>query len=405
MKKTKRMKKFVACVLSVLMLVTLLPSGAALAEDTPAAEDTQQTETVQQDTNKPAQLVVENTSSEQVGDWKIDTTRKVSLTVKCAVDGKAVAGVEYKLYKAADVSEDVKFTLVDPFDKYSEFVNLKNLDTEGWAAAAKTLAGYVKDDGIEPLKTAVTGEDGYAKFEDLSVGLYLVIGDKFEVGKHAYEQTPFVICLPHGMSKEFPLKTSNKDFQWNYDPVVLAKAAMITSKGEIVKVWRNDNENYRPESIKVALLKDGERVEELTLTKEGNWRLDMDNLSDMHVWEVVELDVPRGYTVTSVVQNGVFTVTNTVPSSDDPPYNPPRHEEEIPNDPVPEGEPDITIPDENVPQGDITIPGVEVEIPEEPVPQAAKLPQTGLLWWPVPILAALGMVCFAIGWVKQQRSL
>ncbi len=46
--------------------------------------------------------------------------------------------------------------------------------------------------------------------------------------------------------------------------------------------------------------------------------------------------------------------------------------------------------------------------PEPTPPPATKpdpvLPQTGQLWWPVPLLAVAGMACFAIGWVLSARK-
>ena len=32
------------------------------------------------------------------------------------------------------------------------------------------------------------------------------------------------------------------------------------------------------------------------------------------------------------------------------------------------------------------------------VPKGGSLPQTGQLWWPVPVLLIVGMTCFVIGW-------
>ncbi len=33
-----------------------------------------------------------------------------------------------------------------------------------------------------------------------------------------------------------------------------------------------------------------------------------------------------------------------------------------------------------------------------------KLPQTGQLWWPLPFLAAGGLLCIGIGMIKQKRE-
>ena len=38
------------------------------------------------------------------------------------------------------------------------------------------------------------------------------------------------------------------------------------------------------------------------------------------------------------------------------------------------------------------------------LPKVQKLPQTGQLWWPVPILAVLGIIVWMIGWIKRRIS-
>jgi len=58
--------------------------------------------------------------------------------------------------------------------------------------------------------------------------------------------------------------------------------------------------------------------------------------------------------------------------------------------------------------GEIIIPGdtpdePEVEIPEEDVP-LAELPQTGLLQWPVPLMALAGVVVFFVGYMTDRKA-
>ena len=52
-----------------------------------------------------------------------------------------------------------------------------------------------------------------------------------------------------------------------------------------------------------------------------------------------------------------------------------------------------------------------VDTPEDPtpdnknaVPSDSKLPQTGQLWWPVPVLVIVGILCVFIGWYRKRRS-
>lgn len=96
----------------------------------------------------------------------------------------------------------------------------------------------------------------------------------------------------------------------------------------------------------------------------------------------MEYETPEGYTV-SVVREGItFVMTNT-------------HTEEIPDEPTPGGDvpppPETNIPDEPTPQG--------------PGPGGPDLPQTGVLWWPVSLLACGGLFLFLIGWgIKRHEK-
>lgn len=52
-----------------------------------------------------------------------------------------------------------------------------------------------------------------------------------------------------------------------------------------------------------------------------------------------------------------------------------------------------------------TVPPVPTPGPTPtPTPVGPKLPQTGLLWWPVPILAGLGLILVVVGAIWKKRS-
>ena len=95
---------------------------------------------------------------------------------------------------------------------------------------------------------------------------------------------------------------------------------------------------------------------------------------------------------------------------DDPPDNPPEDLPDdslidIPDDTVPlvdfppeDPIPTVVIPDEGVPL---------IELPDEAVPLSAShlmLPQTGQLWWPVPLFAIAGLVLVVLGQCGRRRS-
>ena len=68
--------------------------------------------------------------------------------------------------------------------------------------------------------------------------------------------------------------------------------------------------------------------------------------------------------------------------------------------------PPVVVPDPDVPLGPVEPeepeePGEEIPDPEVPL---AQLPQTGMLQWPVPVLALAGLVLFSTGWMMDQKG-
>lgn len=124
----------------------------------------------------------------------VDTEREVSLTVYFGKDGNGFSGVEFRVYRVAEVSAGAKFTLTGDFADYPVKVN--GLDSSGWRALAQTLDGYAARDDLNPLRTVGTGNDGKAFFDHMDTGLYLVTGDRYCQDSYTYTPEPFLIALP-----------------------------------------------------------------------------------------------------------------------------------------------------------------------------------------------------------------
>lgn len=330
---------------------------------------------------------------------RIDTERPVSLTLRCQKDNKTFSGAEFSLYRVADVSATARFTLTGDFQAYP--VSLDQPDSAGWRALAETLAAYAARDGLTPLDSGKTGSDGVLKFptdeqRTMLPGLYLVTGRPCVSGSYTYTPSPFLVSLPN---------LDRETDQWVYDESVEPKYTRENHGGgdsggegsndttvnrKVLKVWDDDGyETQRPEQIVVQLLRNGKVYRTAALNAENNWRYTWYNLDAGYDWQLVEETVPEGYTV-SVSQDGItFVVTNTCqPDSPDNPDNP-----DNPDQPENPGSPDS--PD--VPEGPASKPPTT---PDGPKP---SLPQTGALWWPVPVLAGSGMLLFTLGWVRAQK--
>lgn len=280
---------------------------------------------------------------------RMDEERPVTLSIDYQNAGELAVGTEARLYKVADVFGFGEFKLAGAFAGYP--LSLVDLDAEGFRVLAETLEIYVAKDNIEPDDMGVVDETGILKFPveqyEMSKGLYLVLSENYIDEQQNYVFAPLLICLP------------NRDVndQWVYDETIYPKdgPADVTDELQVVKIWKDSkDEKKRPEEIEVELLMDGEVVQTVKLNEDNNWRYEWKMLEEGHEWKVVEKKIPAGYTVKITKEQTTYIITNTS-NPPTPPENPPR------------------------------------------------LPQTGVLWWPVPILAGVGMVFFMIGWVKRRR--
>ncbi|MCI8496724.1 MAG: Cna B-type domain-containing protein [Clostridiales bacterium] len=279
----------------------------------------------------------------------VDTSRKGSVRIVFSDEEQPVAKTPFSLYRVAEISSEAQFLLTEDFMKYH--VSLDNLDSEGWRVLANTLSGYVSRDQLSPMAHGETDDSGALTFSGLSVGLYLVVGEPHKAGEWLYTPQPFLICLP----------SPDRDGNWKYNTVAEPKYDRRqypqdeTVQRRALKVWKDDGEE-RPKEIVVQLLQNGKVYEEATLNADNNWNHTWNRLNAEDHWQLVEKTVPDHYTVTVEQQDMTFVITNTRSGSETSSSAPP------------------------------------------------DLPKTGQLWWPVPVLAGLGVIAFLTGWLKYRKG-
>ena len=211
----------------------------------------------------------------------VDVDIKASLTINYVSQN-----ADFSIYKVGDINTLGELSLSGDFAKYP--VSLDN-DRDSWSELAITLEGYVASDVISPLKTGRTDADKMLNFSDLSVGLYLVIGENTVETENntqtVYSPSPFLICLPNIV---------DESSEWIYD-------VSARPKYEVIKAPTTTEKNT----------------------------------------EISTEDNSKPY--------------NTVPNTTEPDDNP-------------------------------------------------KLPQTGLLWWPVGLLSVAGMALILAGVIRKTKS-
>lgn len=199
--------------------------------------------------------------------------------------------------------------------------------------AANALENRILMDGIEADACVTSDSVGNASFSGLESGIYLVVGKEVFQDGVFYMPQVSLVSLSGNLSVDLKYETSVKP-----------------SRIHVLKVWKRDNKKSRPKSIEVCLLRsDGIVVDKVILNSDNQWSTTWENLSTSYTYRVMETSVPSGYKESCTREKDTIILTNTGNFTD------------------------------------------KVEKKDE------VLPNSGQLWWPVPVLLFVGLVLFGLG--------
>lgn len=265
-----------------------------------------------------------------------DTNRKLSLTVNAVYDKTGIEGMEFQLYLISTMNEDGTLSVTEEFKDAEKELQITGKNDGLWKNAAQKIQQKIlKESKRKPVATAKSNQNGTAVFENLKKGLYFVFPGSVTVKEHVYSSSAFFVLLPEKEQASVCVnaKIEKKELLEDYS---------------VLKIWKDQNqEDQRPKFIEITLLCDGKEYDTIKLPQNGRWQYTWSDLETAHQWTVTEGKV-KGYETSSIVQEGnTFTVTNTCTQK--------KQQSET------------------------------------------KLPQTGQLWWPVPMLLCAGFLSMIIG--------
>lgn len=284
---------------------------------------------------------------------KVDMNQAVRLTITASCNDLKIAGMKFDAYFISTMDDCGELTPTEQFEEYAAELDIRGKNDAAWETMAQTLErAILLDNSIQPEKSVTTDASGKAIFTGLEKGLYLLCATSVKQEGYVYQCLPFFAVLP-----EQDLETN----AWNYQVQANAKAGQspCVDDYKVVKIWKDDcHKSERPDTITIQLLCDGEPYgASVTLPQNGRWEYTWTDLDVNHKWTVTEEKV-RGYQEGKVETNGTtFTVTNICEKDD------------------------TTNPSSK---------------------PSSKLPQTGQLWWPVPVLLSLGLLCLIVGVVRRK---
>lgn len=275
-----------------------------------------------------------------------------------------LVGAEFKLYRIATPDIQCNLTATDDYAKFLEnggwdLNNLKNSSEskpgeKTWQDLNEALMKAVLGNkNLKPDEVGYTDDNGVAKFTNLPQGLYLILGSPHTQDKVTYEQNPILLMSPDRFSGE----------SWTYDRVgelgIKNKPGIAKNALRVEKIWDDhDNAaNLRPETLTIHLVCEDDPSLNDTITlpdKDGKWEYTW-QLEYGHTWYV--------YEETEGMEERYYVCKDPVQGTDG-----------------------TTL--------------IVWKITNKYVPP--KLPQTGQLWWPVPVLLSLGLLCLLVGMLRRR---
>ncbi|MCJ7834848.1 Cna B-type domain-containing protein [Cuneatibacter sp. NSJ-177] len=99
----------------------------------------------------------------------------------------------------------------------------------------------------------------------------------------------------------------------------------------VKKEWVLNDGGKATDSIKVELLRNGERFDEITLNAHNGWEYTWNDLAGGYRWSVAEVDVPEGFTAEVSNQGNTWIITNDdIPSKPVEPTDPKKPVDDAP---------------------------------------------------------------------------
>lgn len=225
----------------------------------------------------------------------VDFSKKGSINIVLSEinDNLKVSGASITIYKIANAisdSNNLDFDYHDSLEEYKDNFNNGIITDE--------MLKIITEEELNKFNK-ITDKLGVVEFNDLDLGLYLVVQNNQVEGFSKIN--PFLVYIPKVVENK-----------WIYDIEALPKVDIIRLFDlSVEKVWNVSSDIVVPDMVKINLLKDKKVIDTVILNRDNNWKYTWKQIEKSDDYSVREKDVPNGYTVTYKKDENKFIVTNT----------------------------------------------------------------------------------------------
>ncbi len=324
----------------------------------------------------------------QISDGKI--------TLDCGIQG-----MSWDIYRVAEACPDGSADYISELKNYripSFFRTGEELQSY-----AETVSGYIAAEKISPCGSGVTDESGMLCFADLEDGWYTAVPHRLALKNVVYMAQPLILCV-----------SPDAAYSSAWGTEVSASPKISTSKPEsfkdiVIKFFPDDTIHTPEERVTVIIFRDDEEYTTVELTRDNDWTYIIRDVPDDDTeWTVINSDAPEY----------VYPLYHRETNRTDDTSTETHYIWHMTSTNLPSGDPHITMSTDD---SDFNNTVTETDSQDTPVTDTTSgtdspvhteinnstdtgLPQTGQLWWPVPVLASAGFVLAAAGAVLRKKD-
>ena len=260
-----KLKRFFTGVLSAVMALSVCALPAAAADDATNVNDPTDLKLTAStiDTTQKGSITIHKYGRLSEDSTAENGTGEVDTTVAENKDNKPLEGVDFTLYRVKTTADLLKYydalegVSVDEFTARDCFTATDESDWSATTLKTNYTSDATGNDTNAPVGkvgTAKTNAKGAAQFNNLPVGMYLVI-ETNKVQSVTKTVTPFLVSIPMTRIGDTASETTgnNNLKQWLYDVVVYPKNS--TAQGTVTLVKQGKHGDATPEKLGGVMFK------------------------------------------------------------------------------------------------------------------------------------------------------
>lgn len=290
----------------------------------------------------------------------------ISMRIVYAHEDEKLSDVKISIYYVGSTDKNSNFIFSDAFGSCS--INAEQGDNDK-DSFAQTLYGYVLLNNIKPIAQKSTDTIGEALFTEtengLQKGIYLVKAEKTIQNGYVYTSDALTATL-------YESSDSTSDDTENIPNVIqpkVKKRMIADPKDEKISIaatkkWDDDNNSdLRSSSVTIKLFKDNELYDTAVLQDDNKWYHCWNNIDGSSELYIAEIPVDN-YKGLINKKDSNYVIVNTLSAGSKTTSQPHDSNKQTPS----------------------------------------VLPQTGTLWWVIPIFLSAGLFFIAVGYLLRRKG-